>query len=135
MAYKFEFTTAVVSSIEHLTEMTPSGDIKHTIIVHESPTLEQCLLRTCQLGLMNEDTFEWDSSVSKELISIWVDLYNEFVGEAAHWTWAEKRWGIKDLRKYFNKAMGRVGYWEKRQAMMTCFENLDSTKGDITSKR
>lgn len=125
MAYKFEFTTAVISRVEHLTEMTPNGDIKHTIIVHESTTLEQCLLRTCQQGLMNEDTFDWDSSVSKEMISIWVDLYNEFVGEQVHWTWAEKRWGIKDLRKYFNKAMGRVDYWEKRKAMKACFETIE----------
>ena len=63
--------------------------------------------RTAEMGYMDKSG-NWTDKATHEFKALWVNAVCNELEIKNKWKWANERWGIEDLRKYYTKALENV---------------------------
>ncbi|MDO4497964.1 MAG: S24 family peptidase [Bacteroidales bacterium] len=102
----------VVDKVIKKSKSLPLREIKAMVKDRTNKQREiEILENTVREGLMDED-HAWKEDVPRELIAVWTDMVSAELGVSRKWIWAEKKWGLKNLRISYNNAVESVRFGE-----------------------
>ena len=87
---------------------------------------------TVNAGLMNAD-YSWNKKTTKMQIAKWIDLFARRWNIDDQWIWAERVWGLKNMKQSLSKCNDLITE-EKTKAVEQIFEQLNAiVEGDCTA--